>query len=53
MKILLSFLSSVLFFAFAIIIIGTLLSGCGGYGDEQCFTYDDGETICYYNEDED
>jgi hypothetical protein len=53
MKILLSFLSSVLFFAFVIIVASVILSGCGAYGDERCFTYDDGETICYYNEDED
>jgi len=22
--------------------------GCGVQGDEDCFTYEDGETICYY-----
>jgi|TARA_B100001094_G_C18087637_1_gene748617 hypothetical protein len=27
--------------------------GCGQLGDERCYTYDDGETICYYNDPED
>lgn len=53
MRALLATLSAVLLVAFAILLAGTLLSGCGEYGDEQCFTYDDGETICYYNDDED
>ena len=49
MKALLTILSGILFASFLILFAGIIMSGCGGcgYGDEHCYTYDDGETICY------
>lgn len=52
MRTLLTVLSGIVFVAFVILFTGVMLSGCGGcgYGDQQCFTYPDGETICYDQE---
>lgn len=35
--------------AFLAMLLGTLASGCGacGPGDLQCYTYSNGQTICY------
>ena len=54
MKMFLRVLTGFLFLAFSVVVVGSIVGcgSCGGWGDVECYSYEDGSTVCYDNEGE-